>query len=115
MTKLASAGIVILVTAAGWSVWPDTKPPANAMALEAPFDRALALPASTPVFTLDDGFYSHQCGRLHRQPGAAALLAPYGDPACRERLASGLSVAYPADVRLLWALLTPAERDEIFS
>lgn len=111
--RLASLGLVALAVAAGASVWPQLSPPEDALAMVPAFDRSRAFPASSPVFTLDQSLFSHQCGRLLADDGGGLLLAPYGDPACQAAAAEATAVLYGADVRLLWALLTEAERGEI--
>jgi len=111
--RLVSMALLALAVAAGIKIWPYFGPPSGAVALVPAFERAPALQASSPAFILDESFFSHQCGRLFVADGP--LLAPYADGGCRERARTATLVVYDADIRLLWSLLTDAERGEILA
>lgn len=112
-TRLTSLALVVLAALAGWSVWPPLTPPADSVIMIPAFESNRPLPASSPAFILDDGLFPHQCGRLLAGDGDRLVLAPYGEPDCLAAAAEATPVVYGADVRLLWALLTEAERGEI--
>lgn len=112
-SRLASLSLVALAGLAGWSVWPHTGAPKDAIALAPAFESNRPFPATSPAFILDDSLFPHQCGRLLAEDGGAAVLAPYGERQCQEAAHEATAVVYGADVRLLWAMLTEAERAEI--
>ena len=111
--RLTSLGLVGLAVAAGASVWPKLSPPEDSVAMAPAFDRSWSFPQSSPAFTLDEQLFSHQCGRLLSGDDGRLLLAPYAEPSCQAAAAEATAVVYGADIRLLWALLTEAERGEI--
>jgi len=108
--RLTSVALLGVALYAGWTVWPRTET-ANALRLAIAENREVVLATSSPAFILDDSLHAHQCGRLHARDGLT--LVPYDLPDCLERARGGVLVAYTADLRMLWSLLTEQERDEI--
>ena len=108
--RLTSVALLGLAIYAGWAVWPHGAAE-DSLRLAVAENREVVLATSAPAFILDDTLHARQCGRLQARDGIR--LTPYALPDCRERARRGVLVAYTADLRMLWSLLTEQERDEI--
>jgi hypothetical protein len=115
--RLTSVVLLAAATAAGWAMWPGSSSTDMVLPLTLASERDVVLSASTPAFILDDQLFAHQCGRLlgggsSKRPSDLRLV-PYAGGSCAERAQTSTLVVYNADLRLLWSLLTEAERDSI--
>lgn len=114
-SRFASLVLVALAVWAGLAVLPRRASPDQAMALAFAVPQNISLSPDSPVFILDDQLFSHQCGRFLAPAGQPMRLFPYGEAPCQTAAATAIAVVYPADIRLLWALLTTEERNEFSS
>lgn len=66
-----------------------------------------------PIFTLDDGLFPHQCGKALFSAGSTLALRAYDIAVCRESLATSHPYLLAADLRVPWAIVPSAEREEL--
>ncbi|MBF0306436.1 MAG: hypothetical protein HQL41_12395 [Alphaproteobacteria bacterium] len=108
-TALISLILVATFMAAGWRVFPWPSPAAGQVVFRTESGAlADAGSQSIPVFRLDDGMFPVRAG-VARPMGADAVRLEYyvdGDPA-------HMAVLMDADLRALWLLTPPAERQAL--
>lgn len=104
-----------LVTVAAFHIFPLLNTPLPPAASYNVLGNINANTGEGPIFTLGADFFPHQCGKARfGSSGAATLnLFAYGDEACRIGVTNLRPYLMTADLRVPWAIVPTAERDQL--
>lgn len=111
LMAILSLGLMGLVALAAFHVFPLLNPPVLPVASYTVLGHVSANVGDGPVFTLGKDFFPHQCGKARL--GTTLSIFPYKDAACRTGVSNSRPYLMAADVRVPWAVVPTAERENL--
>lgn len=108
---ILSLGLMALVIFAAFHIFPLLNPPPQLAASYTVLGNINANAGEGPIYTLGTDFFPHQCGKARLS--STLSLFPYSDPVCRAGITNFRPYLMAADVRVPWAVVPTAERENL--